>query len=146
MRPDIVVYSPDHQPRLVVEVKKTNYASSEWARRFRRNLLTHSAPLSAPYFLLVSPERLFLWQDGANDVDKEPDYEADAEYIWDRYLAGSHRDTDHLSKVSLEMVVASWLGTLSSLTEEDVESDEGLRWLYESGLSEAIKGGHVSAN
>jgi len=143
MKPDIVVYSIDQRPVLIVEAKKKKGASSAWATKMRRNLFAHVQRITAPFFLLVTSDRLFLWVDSGAPLDAEPDHVADARSIWKRYFPSTLQDLDSLSGYSFEMLVASWLNHLTSSPKSDMEANQV--WLHESGLFEAIRDGYVSS-
>jgi hypothetical protein len=141
---DIVVYSPDKELRLVVEVKGKQGASPEWAAQMRRNLLTHSAVPRAPFFLLALPDRLYLWKNGSEISDARPaDFVVDSSQIILPYLDDPSISTSNRNWHGLELIIASWLNllTISQLSEAGAAPHE--KWLLESGLYDAIKNGSV---
>jgi len=135
--PDILIFSPDRQLEAVVEVKNRRNAGEEWAIQFRRNLLAHGLIPAVEYFLLVFPDTVYLWR------GKEA--ERPAASIPTPEALGRFFDvlpTDSSSESSLELVVSSWLQTLTaSMTEEEIA--EVAKWLVDAGLYERIRGGHV---
>jgi len=151
-RADIAVYSPDGDLRLAVEVKARPGASRAWAASTLRNLLAHEALPKVPYFMLALPDRFYLWKSprfapyGGHDLRDgiEPDYEIDTARALSHYLDGVRTPLHHLSGQGLELLVASWLSELmnSELTRETAPPD--LRWLFDSGLYDAIKKGSVA--
>jgi hypothetical protein len=58
---DLSVDNRSGQLALVVEVKSKINASPEWAARFRQNILAHGTFPKAPYYLMVFPDRFYLW-------------------------------------------------------------------------------------
>lgn len=139
--PDLVVYSRKNEPSLVVEVKNKKNASSDWARQFRRNLLLHGGFPSALFFLLVTPDRLFLWREQGRNQDVEPSAEVPTSETFKLFL--EVLPSDRLDEVSLELITQAWLSSLAdlSLRSEEIAAQHG--WIEESGLLEAIRGGHV---
>jgi hypothetical protein len=138
---DFAVYSPDERLQLIVEVKNKNGATADWAAHMRRNLFVHSAVPNAPFFLLALPDRFYLWTHApALPEATPPDYEIDATAIVAGYTDSPKL---HLSEYSLELIVNSWLNNLinSDLTQETAGPHE--KWLFDSGLYEAIKDGSV---
>jgi hypothetical protein len=146
-RADVAVYSAENKLRLVVEVKKKPVAqkiSREWATSIHRNLLAHAGIPVTPFFLLVvPPEHLFLWKEGdAGNFERKPDYEVKAKEFFGRYF-------DKLSPVFkessehyyLEYLVSHWLKDL--VKSEPSPDYPSSKWLYDSGLYDAIKNGKV---
>ncbi len=66
---DLSVGNRDGQLVLVVEVKSKTDASPEWAARLRHNILAHGTFPEAPYFLIVFPDRFYLWTHADGDSD-----------------------------------------------------------------------------
>ena len=136
MRPDIVGFDRNGQIRLVAEVKNRRGVSSEWAARLRGNLSTATPPPKDAFFLLVFPDKLFLWKPSAPVAhDVRPDVSATVP----KWLS------EHSSSTSaLEFSTFGWLSDLTRLT-----SPEGLRdnplweWAFSSGLAESLRGGRV---
>ncbi len=147
-RADVAVYSPDNKLQLVVEVKKKPAArvSKNWATIIHRNLLAHSGIPNTPYFLLVVPfDHLFLWKKSdSTNYERRPDYEIEARDFFDKdkyanKLSLSPRVTNE--HFYLEQLVSSWLEDL--VKSKPLLDDPSYKWLYESGLYDAIKNGSV---
>jgi hypothetical protein len=145
-RVDVAVYSPDNKLQLVVEVKKKPSARvpKNWAALIHRNLLAHSGIPNTPYFLLaVPPEYLFLWKKSdPTNYERMPDYKIEAKKFFEKYadkLPPSPRVTSEY--FYLEQLVSSWLEDL--VKSNPSPNDPSYKWLYESGLYEAIKDGSV---
>ena len=136
--PDILIFSPDRQLEAVVEVKNRRNAGEEWAIQFRRNLLAHGLIPPVEYFLLVFPDTVYLWRgtEAEQPVTSVPTPEALGRFF-DVLPAGSSSET------SLELVVSSWLKTLTAASMTEEESAEVAKWLVDAGLYERIRGGHV---
>lgn len=141
---DLSVDNRNGQLTLVVEVKNKLNASPEWAARLRRNILAHGSltfPM-APYFLMVFPDRFYLWTDANVRLDQsEPTYTIDAQPILNRYLEQAGVKADQISGQSLELIVAFWLGEIihSEKSPEDINKSQ--QWLIDSGLYAALAGG-----
>lgn len=140
---DIAIYNRDNQLVVVVEVKTKLNASLEWASQLRCNIFSHGIFPKAPYFLMVFPDRFYLWTDTAEQLDKsEPTYTIDARPILEPYFEQVGVSANQITGQSLELIVASWLGKVIHLEQLPEELDESHRWLIESGLYTAIAGGH----
>ena len=140
---DIAVSSPEEKLQLVVEIKSKRGASPEWVVHMRRNLLAHSFMPRAPYFLLVLPDFLYLWTDPApvNDTAR-PEYKVEAAEVLAPYLK-SKRSLESLSGYGLELLTLSWL---EDVVRNDLQQDSEnstLKWLFDSGLYEAIRHGSI---
>jgi len=143
---DIAVYSPDNRLQLVAEVKAKTGATKEWAAELRRNLVAHSAIPPAQFFLLATPEYFYLWKDGSESLEtRVPDAVADARHIIDPYIENTRITLEQISDSSLQLILTSWLSLLanSTLTPESVPPSE--KWLFDSGLYEAIRHGSIEA-
>src|SRR4051812_16115551 len=115
-QPDLVVFSPDHQLVLVVEVKTTPKVDEQWAAKLRRNLLAHGALPPAPYFLLVLPDHLYLWSQPDQSPSELPNFRADTKKVLQRYLKRWQLSDSKqvLTERGLELAVASWLRDLTT--------------------------------
>jgi hypothetical protein len=141
---DIAVYSPDHQLQLVVEVKGKTDATPQWAAQLRRNLLAHSIIPPAPFFLLAARDHFYLWRNGTAMFDnKLPDYVVDSRPIVAPYINNTPLKLERIGDSSLQLIISSWLNLLvnSKLSMESIEPAE--KWLFDSGLYDAIKEGSV---
>ncbi len=139
---DLAVDNRSGQRMLIVEVKTKLNTSSKWAARFRHNILAHGTFPKAPYFLMVFPDRFYLWT-GADDqpAQSEPDYSIDARPILQPYFQKAGVSETKISGDSFELIVASWLARIIYASEPIEDTDTSQQWLIESGLYNAIIGG-----
>jgi hypothetical protein len=141
---DLSVDNRNGQLTLVVEVKSKRNASPEWAAQFRRNILTREFFPQAPYFLMVFPDRFYLWTNADTQPEQsEPDYIIDASSILQPYFERAGVKDEQISSQSLELIIMVWLLKTIHATKpfEDFSTSE--QWLIESGLYEAIAGGKL---
>lgn len=141
---DLSVDNRNGQLVLVVEVKSKLNASPEWAARLRRNILAHAHNTfpEAPYFLMVFPDRFYLWTDAEVHLHQsEPTYTIDARPILQPYLEQAGVTADQISGQSLELIVASWLGEIIHSEKAPENMNESQRWLVDSGLYAALTKG-----
>ncbi|HEX6903769.1 MAG TPA: hypothetical protein VF789_28925 [Thermoanaerobaculia bacterium] len=142
--PDFTLYDRYGRLTAVVEVKAKRGTSSAWAAEFRRNLLEYDAFRYAPFFLFVTPDRLYLWKDGhGNDAKADPvppDYELDAYPLFAPYLEKTDLKLEQITSEAFELIVMSWLRDLM-LQLRDIPSQAQLE---DSGLSEAAKDGRIT--
>ncbi len=136
---DLSIHNRNDQRILDIEVKTKLNASPEWAARFRRNILAHGTFPKGPYFLMVFPDRFYLWTGAdAQSDQREPTYTIDARPILQPYFERAGVTAEHISDQSLELIVASWLGTIiySEQSPEDINKSQ--QWLVDSGLYDAL--------
>jgi len=141
---DIAVYSRDNRLQLIAEVKGKTGATPEWAAQMRRNLVAHSAIPPARFFLLATPEHFYIWENGSDSTEvKAPDSIVDARPIVDPYIKDTRISREQISDSSLQLILTSWLSFLvnSRLTAESAPPSE--KWLFDSGLYDAIKHGSI---
>jgi hypothetical protein len=145
-KPDIAVYSPDHNLLLVVEIKGTPKSDRRWAAKLRRNLVVHGEVPASPYFLLVVPDHLYLWKNEISDEAVPPTYSADTQTVLQKYLP-KWKNFKHepLSERGLELAVQSWLSELTTADTLDPVNEAANAWLQGSGLTEEIRTGEVRA-
>jgi len=143
-RADLTLYDSSGRLTAAAEIKNKLGTTSEWAAKTRRNLLAHSGICSADFFLLITPDRLYVWKNaGADSIETPPTYEADAKPLFAPYLEraglGPHLESSH----AFELVVSTWLGDVirsSELAETNSDNDN---WLTTSGFRNAIKNSRI---
>jgi hypothetical protein len=139
---DLTVYNRDSQLVLVVEVKSKLDATPQWAAQLRRNILAHGTFPDAPYFLMVFPDRFYLWKNpGSNHELIEPTYVIDARPILQSYFEQSNVTANQVSGQSLELIVALWLNEVMHKTPDELDASQ--QWLIDSGLYDAVAGGSL---
>lgn len=148
MRPDsgwdLSVDNRNGQLALVVEVKRKTNVSPEWAAKLRRNILAHGTFPKAPYFLIVFPDKFYLWANAdAYQDQSEPTYSIDASPILQPYFERAGVRSDQISGDSLELIVTSWLGEIIHSEQLPENINDSQKWLIDSGLYAALVGGKV---
>ncbi|MCU0533614.1 MAG: hypothetical protein MUD14_06930 [Hydrococcus sp. Prado102] len=139
---DLSVDDRNGQLALVVEIKRKTNVSPEWAAELRRNILARGTFPKAPYFLMVFPDKFYLWSNTEADLDRnEPTYTIDAYPILHPYFEKAGVTAEQISKESLELIISSWLGEIihSEWLPENIDASQ--QWLIESGLYSALVGG-----
>jgi hypothetical protein len=141
---DLSVDNRDGQLALVVEIKRKTNVSPEWAAKLRRNILAHGTFPKAPYFLMVFPDKFYLWSSAEAYQDQsEPTYTIDASPILQPYFERAGTAADQISGASLELIVTSWLGEIIHSDQLPENIDASQQWLIESGLYAALVGGKL---
>ncbi len=141
---DLALYDRSGRLTAIAEVKNKLGTSREWAARTRRNLIAHDRAYSADFFLLVTPDRLYVWKGaGIEPIQDPPTYEADTRPGLAPYFESAGVDPRYVSGHAFELLVGAWLSDLIRSAETTGESSNDQDWLAKSGLRTAVKGGHV---
>ncbi|MFB6275686.1 MAG: hypothetical protein ABEI32_06005 [Halothece sp.] len=142
---DLSVENRNGELILVVEVKSKTNVSTEWVSKLRSNILANNTFSKAPYFLIVFPDKLYLWKHQNEDSKnkREPDYIINANSILQPYFEQAGVISQQISGQSLEIIVASWLAEIIYSDKQPEDLDDSQYWLVESGLYSAIAGGSL---
>lgn len=137
-RPDILIRSKDERPVAIVEVKNPREWSETLATEMRRNMIMHDMLLPAPYLLLVSQRKGFVWRqtdDASDHPERPPDAEFPMDHVVARYVPAGLSDR-WLRGRELEFIVLRWLDDLASgIRREDSDAE---RALIDIGFLQAI--------
>lgn len=143
-RADLALYDRDGQLTAVAEIKNKIGTSPEWAAQLRRNILAHGSFRSVDFFLLVTPDRLYLWKGaGKMPVAVAPTFEIDAQLLLQPYFDRAGLDPSTVSGQAFELVVAAWL---TDVMRSEGSSEQGAQeqsWLADSGFLGAVRYGRV---
>ena len=84
---DFALYDRNGRLIAVAQVKNKSGTSREWVAKLRRNILAHGGFHSADFFLLVTPDKLYVWKGaGAELAVVLPAIEVDAQPIFTPYF------------------------------------------------------------
>lgn len=145
--PDFAVRSGDGEHHLWVEAKSRAGTDAKWAARFRRNLLAHSPSRTAPAFLLVTPDMLFLWDEIGNYNLEEvpPSLTASASEtlrpFWDKVAPDDRLSYE--TGLTFELAVRRWLAALITGHLRLSALPPGTRQLLEAPPIALIRGGAI---
>ena len=129
---------------LAVETKKKFNPSRDWAIQLRYNLLSRGVYPSTHFLLITLPEIFYLWAIPEPFAREQgPSFIIDARPILKPYFDKVQVTPTALSGSSFELIIGLWLNDLldSDLAVDKI--DKQLTWLIQSGLYQAIHGGHV---
>lgn len=141
---DLTLYDRDGRPTAVVEIKNKMGTGREWAAQLRRNILAHGDFRSVEYFLLATPDRLYLWRGaGGKAVPGDPTFEIDAHPYLQPYFARARVDPATVSRQAFELIVGSWLADLMRSDSRTEKRESEQSWLVDSGFLSAVSNGRV---
>ena len=141
---DYTIYDSGGQLAAVVEVKSTQGTSVEWAAEFRRNLLSHGGESRPTFFLIVTPDCIYIWKNaGIIPRIVAPDFAVDARPVFQPYFDAARLDASRVGGFAFEMIVSSWLTNLALVRDPVAELPSHERVFIESGFVDAIRRGKV---
>ena len=132
---DFSTYDSSGGLAAIVEAKRRLGTSTEWAAQFRRNILAHARIPLARFFLIVVPDRIYLWD--AQTEGNAPPTEIDARAIFAPYFERIGVRPERISPAAFESRVQWWL---EDLVENSPTARSSLR---DTGVAEAVAGGSV---
>ncbi len=140
---------------LVVEVKSRSGVTPSWAARTFRNLFVHGSVPDVTYFMLASTDAFYLWKEPARKAfeafaeghreEVEPDFVVPAWELIRPYFGGDDVSPGEVSGYALEMVVSAFLADILNADLSPETAPDDLKWLFDSGLYEAVRGGDVAS-
>ena len=107
---DFVVKDSSGVPRALFEVKRRAGMNARWAAQLRENLFRDNAVQAVGYFVIVTPDRLFVWRAGA-PLAEQP-IEVPLREVLQKYLNGTALDVSSTSVPTFELVVQAWIADL----------------------------------
>jgi len=143
---DFAIYDQAGQLAAVAEVTSKTGTTHEWATQFRRNILAFDGFPGTDFFLLLAPDRYYLWKRGGkNGEATEPMFEGDATPLFAPYFAAARLEPNTIRDWAFEMVVASWFSDLLRPWAPTGEVPAQQQWLVDSGFLSAVKNGRVES-
>lgn len=139
---DVVVEKPGEGVKLLVKTANAPDPSPEWAAEFLRYLYEYFDIPATEYFLLAQRRHLYLWRHPSPEAGN-PDFDGDTAAALKPYLDRIGRSVDSLSSVSFDILINDWLFNLVDGLVPDLE---GLEWVKESDLDEAVRDASIRVN
>ncbi len=141
---DLALYDARGRLTAIAEVKNRLGTSPEWAARTRRNILAHGGQWKSDFFLLITPDRLYVWKDAGNDpIESPPNHIADLRPTFAPYFDNVGLNPRNVSGEAFELLVAAWLSDLTRLSRASKDRASHQDWLDESGFSTAVRDGRI---
>jgi hypothetical protein len=128
---DFVAYGRDGRVLLLAEAKSRRGASESWATGLRRNMLSHGVLPWSKYFLIATPERMYLWkQDQPNSADLPPEFTIDASEVFQPYFLKLHLEPSKIAPEAFDLLVLTWLTDIAR-SGRNQPQDNSPAWLPE---------------
>jgi hypothetical protein len=129
---DFVAYDREGRVVLLAEAKSRRGTSEHWAARLRRNMLSHGMLPWAKYFLIATPERMYLWkQERPNPRDVPPEFTIDAAKVFQPYFQKLRQEPSNIGPEAFELLVLTWLNDIARSGEHNLKQDPSSAWLSE---------------
>ena len=139
---DIAISDEKNQLSVQFEIKNKTGTTREWAGKMFRNLLAHGNIPVSKFFLLVLPDRLYLWKNyHPNPNFIQPDYEIDSKKLFEPYYNKENVTPENISEGRLESILSTWLSDVRSNNIDIVSLKKDQKWLFDCGLFEEIQKG-----
>ncbi len=95
-------------------------------------MLSHGVLPWAKYFLIATPERMYLWkQEHSKPVDVPPEFTIDAAKVFQPYFQKLHQEPSKIGPEAFELLVLTWLTDIARSGEHNLKQDPSSTWLSE---------------
>lgn len=112
---DFIAYDRDGRVLLLAEANSRHGTSESWAAGLRRNMLAHGLLPASEYFLIATPERLYLWrQEQPDTIEAPPQVTVDAEKVLEPYFQKLQQEPSHIGPEAFEHLVWAWLKDIAN--------------------------------
>ena len=132
---DLAAYDRNGRRTLLVEVKRRP-VDEGWATEYRRSLVQRGLLGGSELFLLVVPDRLFLWTPSI--PGDAPPTQLDARALLAPYFQRVGVSPEQIQPMAFEMLCLLWLQELANAEPSSVPVE-----LLRSGLFEAVHGADI---
>src|SRR5437016_7861540 len=121
---DFVAYDREGRVLLLAEAKSRRGTSESWAARLRKNMLAHGMLPWSKYFLIATPERMYLWKQEHDDpTEAPPEFTIDAEKVFQPYFQKLQQEPLNIGPEAFELVVLTWLSDISRSAGSNADQD-----------------------
>lgn len=144
---DFVGYNKRGEIVLLAEAKSRTGTTDEWASQLRKNILAHGELPQARFFLIATPDRIYIWkQEGPDDAEAPPSAVVDAHEAFASYFKTLDWPASQIGPEGFEFLVRSWLTDLAGSSSTASAGGPSLHWLVESRFLDAIQGARIEHN
>lgn len=140
---DFIAYDRDGHVLLLAEAKSRHGTSESWAAGLRRNMLSHGLLPDSKYFLIATPESLYLWRHEKSGVTgAPPEVTVDAKKVLEPYFQKLQQEPSKIGPEAFEHLVLAWLKDIAKSDpiapdRHLIQKDASSQWLAE--LSKSLR-------
>jgi hypothetical protein len=133
---DFVAYGREGEVVLLVEAKSRRGTTEGWAAGLRRNMLSHGFLPSSKFFLIATPDRIYVWRKGRPEqTAARPEFTTDAAKVLQPYFQRLNQDPSKIGPEAFELLVLTWLNDVAGSVAGSAVEDPSLVWLPELAVS-----------
>ena len=144
---DMIIYGPNGQINLLIQVKNKRGTSHDWAAQVRKDILANKEIPETNLFLLALPDHFYLWKNSEKmPPEIYPSHSINPNPLLTPYYKKIGIAPEKLSADSFELIIFSLINELKMT--KTVSSDipkETRNWLLDSGIFNAINNGRISS-
>ncbi len=113
-------------------------------------MLSHGLLPASKYFLIATPERLYLWrQEQPDSAEAPPQLTVDAENVLEPYFQKLHQEPSNIAPEAFEHLVLAWLKDIAKPDRptpdgDPTHEDASSHWLAE--LSSSLREADIELN
>ncbi len=108
-------------------------------------MLSHGLLPWSKYFLIATPERMYLWrQEHPNPAEVPPEFTIDAAKVLQPYFQKLHQEPSKIGPEAFELLVLTWLTDIARSSEEKHKQDPSSAWLSE--LTGSLRQARIEMN
>jgi hypothetical protein len=142
---DFVAYDRDGGIVLLAEAKSRRGTSEDWAAGLRRNMLSRGLLPPSKFFLIATPERIYVWKQGhPGQTAAPPEFTIDATKVLQPYFQRLNQDPSKIGPQAFELLVLTWLTDVAGAAEGGAAGDPSLAWL--SDLAASLREARIEMN
>lgn len=137
---DFAVLDSGGNIKTMVEVKAKQKTSDTWAAVLRRNLYAHGQSRNVKYFLLITLDRIYLWENLSNYSDSAmlPSFVVNTSELWKKISSWQLVNSRQIDGRAFEFIVYDWIRDVN-------ENRTNGRWDYlPQQLLDAVSGQLIS--
>ncbi|NOJ94867.1 hypothetical protein HMI51_18255 [Corallococcus coralloides] len=136
---DFAIHDRKGQAKALVQVKARLGTTRGWAAKYWLNLEQLGQRPNADYFLLVTPEKLYVWKTAKVKKEGGPTRVLDASAVLGAYYTRLGTGPAGIKPLAFNMLVGAWLDDLTTPASSS-KKDEALA---RTGLLRAVAGGSI---
>jgi hypothetical protein len=142
---DFVAYNRDDDIVLLADAKSRCGTSEDWAAGLRRNMLSHGFLPSSKFFLIATPDRIYVWKNGRpGQTAVRPEFTTDAAKVLHPYFQRLNQDPSKIGPEAFEILVLTWLNDVAGSDQSGTVEDPSLAWL--SDLAGSLREARIEMN